>query len=187
MWEGFNHLNAGLEDTIHYFWNLCLIRFIQNEQILHGTVAGTDVYLADFLWMACSIHERAYSSFASIVVERVWIIWREAFMRILFQVCCLKSSTSPWWRNTRLSRTALRAKYRKFRRSWSKQKRPLLISDGLSGSSGSISSTQSWRKRWRVSWLIKSLFTKPWARSGGKSQAQEKTTAFPFRVVFKKS
>lgn len=37
-----------MEDTIHYFWNLCLIRFIQNEQILHGTVAGTDVYLADF-------------------------------------------------------------------------------------------------------------------------------------------
>ena len=29
--------------------DLCLIRFIQNEQILHGTVAGTDVYLADFL------------------------------------------------------------------------------------------------------------------------------------------
>ena len=35
----------------------------------------------------------------------------------------------------------MRAKYRKFRRSWSKPKRPLLISDGLSSSSRSITST----------------------------------------------
>ena len=58
--------------------------------------------------------------------------WLEAFMRISFQVCCPKSSTSPWWRNTRLSRTALRAKCRKFRRSWSKLKRPLPISGDFS-------------------------------------------------------
>lgn len=90
-------------------------------------------------------------------------------MRISFQVCCPKSSTSPWWRNTRRSRTTLRAKYRRFRRSWSKQKRPLPILGGLSGSSRSISSPQSWQKRWRESNAAHRAKTKAerWAANDG--------------------
>lgn len=49
------------EDPFHDIGNLCFNRLEQYDQILHGTVAGTDIHAADFSQMACSMHFRACS------------------------------------------------------------------------------------------------------------------------------